>query len=454
MQHNGMILCDFCFSQIENEGVCPECGLSHQNYTHEVGILPPGTKLNEKYVIGRLLGRGGFGATYLAYSTELNRIVAIKEYFPTGIATRGRGETNLTVISPEKNDVFRKGATKMYEEAETIFKFNNCSNIVSVYEFFYDNATVYFAMEYLEGIDLKNYIYKKGGRISELEIIKVVQGICSALATVHDAGMLHRDISPDNMFICTNGQVKLIDFGSAKQVVTEDANRNYSVVVKQGFAPSEQYTAKGKQGPWTDLYAVGATIYYSLTGKLPPDAMSRVDTPEIVFHPSYGISEGMTRIIDKCMKIKIDERYQSAYELLEDINALGGYDVSLGGSDYVNPIYRGVREQDIRGQNIDFGQSGNTSQGTQKSGYNPMNEGLNSAIRNSQLISAHNSEYRLQLTSERKEAESLGFFKGIMLGLSLGIIMVASIITVFIITSGNSSSTFDEPLNSVENYGG
>ncbi len=424
MQYQGMTLCDFCFSRIETEGVCPHCGLSHQNYTHEVGILPPGTNLDGKYIIGRLLGRGGFGATYLAFSSERNCVVAIKEYFPAGISTRGRGEVNVTVLSRDKQEVFKKGATKLYEEAQTVFRFNTCKNIVSVFEFFYANATVYFAMEYLEGIDLKNYIQKKGGRISEPELVKVIQGMCEALKVVHGADTLHRDISPDNIMICTDGEVKLFDFGSAKQVVNEEANRNYSVVVKQGFAPAEQYTAKGKQGPWTDLYAVGATMYYALTGQIPPDAMSRYDTPDIVFHPAYGISPGIARIIDKCMKLRIEDRYQSAEELLADINALGIAADMVGGEEYVNEYDNtaGVAGQSegIDIGEIDFG--------------NP-----------SQLVNSNPSEYRMRLVADKKAAESSGFFKGLMLGMSLAAFILTAMIAVLLILGNNPFEKDETP---------
>ena len=127
-----------------------------------------------------------------------------------------------------------------------------------------------------------------------------MRGVCNALVAVHSTQTLHRDISPDNIFICTNGEVKLIDFGAAKQVVGEYAQQNYSVVVKQGFAPAEQYKSNGRQGVWTDIYAVGASIYYALTGKIPMDAVNRIDNPEIVFDNSVRISPQFAEIIKKC----------------------------------------------------------------------------------------------------------------------------------------------------------
>ncbi|MBE6704359.1 MAG: serine/threonine protein kinase [Ruminococcaceae bacterium] len=446
MQYQGMNLCDFCFTQIaEGVGVCPHCGLSHETYRLEAGLLPPGTNLNGKYIIGRLLGRGGFGATYLAYSSERNSVVAIKEYFPTGIATRAKDEERVSVLSPDKQDVYKKGASKMYEEAKTIFKFKACKNIVSVYEFFYANSTVYFSMEYLDGIDLKNYITKKGGRLTEQEVVAIVKGVCEALMTVHSAQILHRDISPDNIFICTNGEIKLIDFGSAKQVVSEEAKRNYSVVVKQGFAPAEQYTSKGKQGVWTDLYAVGATMYYALTGHVPPDAMSRVDNPNINIDPAYGITPGLVRIIDRCLRVKIEERYQSAVELFNDINALGTGIITVGGREYVNPVYNYNSVVDLQGQNISFMQPDPGPVNQQTEGYNPLAGQIPNS--QSQVMTSNQSYYpasNLVIAAEKKKSESNGMFKGIMIGLAILAVVLIAIIAVLMITGNGDNDNSDQ----------
>ena len=340
MQLMGVNYCDFCFSPLMPGQQCTACGLTHENYKASAGLLKPGTNLMGKYIIGRALGRGGFGVTYVAFSAEKRRPVAIKEFFPTGIACRGDDDEHITIVSKNELENFQKGAARFFEEAQTLSKFNMVRNIVSVYEFFHANDTAYYAMEYLDGIDLKGYASKKGGRITPQEAMTVLRCVCDALVSVHSTGTLHRDISPDNIFICTDGTVKLIDFGAAKQVISE-RSQNLSVILKQGFAPLEQYKKDGNQGMWTDIYALGATIYYSLTGKIPDDPMSRLENPDIVFDPSLNIPQGLVDIINKCLKVRIEDRYQSAMEVLEAMSALNIEYAPLG-EGYVQEIFNGT----------------------------------------------------------------------------------------------------------------
>ncbi|MBE7051374.1 MAG: serine/threonine protein kinase [Ruminococcaceae bacterium] len=423
MHYKGVDLCDFCFEPVTPGTVCSNCGLTHETYHAEVGLLMPGTNILGKYIIGRVLGRGGFGATYLAYSSEKNSVVAIKEYYPTGIATRAKGEEEITIISDDKRNVFEKGARRFFDEAKTISKFNSNKNVVSVYEFFYSNNTVYYSMEYLKGIDLKGYVSKKGHRLSEPEAVAIMKGICDALVTVHSTQTLHRDISPDNIFICTNGDVKLIDFGAAKQVLG-NSQQTYSVVVKQGFAPLEQYKSSGKQGVWTDIYAVGASAYYSLTGKVPPDAMTRFENPQIDFDPELGISQNFINIIEKCMQPRVEDRYQSAIELLADINDINTGSVSVGGDEYVQPIYSGIR-QELHGSDVKFGEIPNS--------YNSANNSHQSYPPSGGPYTHSSYEYpmsyyeRMQAEKEAKSA----MLKGIIIGVC-ALIIVALIIVILV----------------------
>ncbi len=454
MQFKGMNLCDFCFEPIGPGNVCTKCGLSHEKYQAEAGLLMPGTNLLGKYIIGRVLGRGGFGATYLAYSSERDKVVAIKEYYPTGIANRAKGEEKISIVSDDKRKVFEKGANRFFEEAKTMSRFNTNKNVVSVYEFFYANDTVYYSMEYLEGIDLKGYIAKKGGKLSEAEAVTIMRGICDALVAVHSTQMLHRDISPDNIFVCTNGDVKLIDFGAAKQVIG-DAQQVYSVVVKQGFAPAEQYKSNGKQGVWTDIYAVGASIYYAVTGKIPTDAMNRVENPEITFDSSLNLSPQFMNIIKKCLQSKIEDRYQSAIELLGALGELNVQEVVIGGADYVQTIYNGV-SSGLQGAAVNFG--GNNGgmpqsqiQAQPQTGYNPYVN--NSHYPNSQIPPQNmtyypqsgypqsqypqsqypqsqypQSQYQVEKYAESKEKS--GMLKGLIIGVAALIIVALLIILI------------------------
>lgn len=438
MQFKGMNLCDFCFEPINPGGVCTKCGLSHDNYHAEAGLLLPGTNLLGKYIIGRVLGRGGFGATYLAYSSEKDRVVAIKEYYPTGIANRAKGEEKISIVSDDKRKIFEKGANRFFEEAKTMSRFNTNKNVVSVYEFFYANDTVYYSMEYLEGIDLKGYIEKKGGKLSEAEAVTVMRGICDALVAVHSTQTLHRDISPDNIFVCTNGNVKLIDFGAAKQVIG-DAQQVYSVVVKQGFAPAEQYKSNGKQGVWTDIYAVGASIYYAVTGKIPADAMNRVENPEITFDPSLNLSPQFISIIKKCLQSRIEDRYQSAIELLGALNALNVQNVPLGGLDYVQSVYNGVTSG-LQGGSVDFGGADVSGTPMPQTGYNPyanvapqnMTQYNPSGYPQSQYPQ---SQYPYsQYPQSQHEAEKSGIMKGLIIGISSLIIIVLIVVLIVTLT--------------------
>lgn len=447
MQYKGLNLCDFCFEPMVTEDVCTRCGLSHESYHAEAGLLMPGTNLLGKYIIGRVLGRGGFGATYLAYSSERDEVVAIKEYYPTGIANRAKGEEKISIVSDDKRKVFEKGANRFFKEAKTMSRFNTNKNVVSVYEFFYANDTVYYSMEYLEGIDLKSYIAQKGGKLSEAEAVTIMKGVCEALVAVHSTQTLHRDISPDNIFICTNGDVKLIDFGAAKQVIG-DAQQVYSVVVKQGFAPAEQYKSNGKQGVWTDIYAVGASIYYAVTGKIPTDAINRVENPEITFDSSLNLSQKFIEIIKKCLQSRIEDRYQSAIELLGALDELGVKNIKIGGSNYIQKIYNGV-SSGLQGSSVNFEGNGGYAQQTPpqpQTGYNPYIN--NSHYPGSQIppqnISYYpqsgypqsqypQSQYQVQKYAESKEKS--GMLKGILIGAAALIIVVLLIILIINLTS-------------------
>lgn len=320
MNIKGKKICDNCFYDIKNEP-CSNCGYKKSQYHPEAGILPVGTVLKQRYHIGLVLGRGGFGVTYKAYDMQMEKIVAIKEYYPNGIAHRDTGTTQMTLTDATQKESFNTGAEKFFEEAKTVSRFNGNPNIVSVYEFFYENSTVYYVMEYLEGCDLKHYIKEQGGKISEEQVMTILNVITDALFITHNLNVMHRDISPDNIYISRNGEVKLIDFGAARQVIAEQS-KSLSVILKQGFAPLEQYQRKGKQGPWTDIYALGATCLYALTGKVPDDATERIENPSIGEAVEYGIDEKLWKVLEKCLSVRTVDRYQSVLELKEALKEI------------------------------------------------------------------------------------------------------------------------------------
>lgn len=313
---NGKKLCKHCFKEVQN-GRCTQCS-SVSNSTKYPTALNEGEILAGRYVVGKVLGKGGFGITYLCYDSKEQKRVAVKEYLPDSFTHRNKGESMVSTYGGESEEYFKVGVKNFYEEAKMVSRFNGNPNIISVYEFFFENNTTYFVMEYLDGIDLKRYITDSGGKIPESEALYVAMKISEALMIVHSTGILHRDISPDNIFICYDGSVKLIDFGAARQVVGE-ASKSLSVILKQGFAPLEQYQKKGKQGPWTDIYALGATLYYAMTGEVIDDAMSRINDDEI---EPKGISSEFLNVLRKMLAVKIEDRCQSTFELKERLNSL------------------------------------------------------------------------------------------------------------------------------------
>lgn len=313
---SGKSLCQSCFEEIVSEP-CPKCGFSESSYTPELSELPCGSVLQGRYAVGRVMGKGGFGITYLAYDTKLDRKIAIKEYFPRDFAWRSSDAATVTMHSGSDPDTFKNGAQKFYDEARLIAKFNGSSAIVNVLDFFYENSTAYYSMEYLEGKTIKDHISKNGTMTAE-QVKHIAEEIAAALTATHGANILHRDVSPDNIMLCSDGKIKLIDFGAARRVISE-MSQNFSVILKPGFAPLEQYRKNGNQGPWTDIYSLGTTLYYCLTGKIPDDPMSRTENDGEFTSGLMSVDESLRSIIKKAAALKIEDRYGSADELLNDL---------------------------------------------------------------------------------------------------------------------------------------
>jgi len=267
-------LCLACMDSDEVDVTCPKCGRPAEWKADSALHLPPGVKLREQYLIGRALGHGGFGITYLGWDTDLARKTAIKEYMPNGVAGRASGATAVTPFSANTQTEFDWGLEKFMDEARVLARFHNHSGIVSVITFFRANGTAYLVMEYLDGTTFEDFLKRRSGRITWETAMRVINPILDALSAVHAEGILHRDISPDNIYLTRTGQVKLIDFGAARNALGQKS-RNLSIILKEGYAPEEQYRTSGMQGPWTDVYAVGATLYHALTGRIPAPALDR-----------------------------------------------------------------------------------------------------------------------------------------------------------------------------------
>lgn len=321
---NGSI-CESCFEEISSEP-CPRCGFSRSDYAPETMILPCGSMLQDRYAVGMVIGRGSFGITYLAFDTKLERKLAIKEYCPQNIAGRYLGTVSVEVSHKDMSEAFKAGAEKFYNEARIVAKLNDNPGIVSIYDFFYENNTAYYSMEFLDGTTLKEYIKEKG-LLSVEEAISIGKKIASALASAHSMNVLHRDVSPDNVIICGDGKIKLIDFGAARQLVAE-ASQSLSVLLKPGFAPLEQYQKKGRQGPWTDIYSLGMTLFYGLTGITPEDPMSRFEDDSEFEAGIQSIPEALRDIIRKAAMWKIEDRYQDISEFKKDLDSISERNLS------------------------------------------------------------------------------------------------------------------------------
>ena len=285
-------LCPNCMREMpEDSEKCPFCGFDlkgdKQENTH---ALKPYTILQGKYLVGNVIGEGGFGITYIGYDLNLEIRIAVKEFYPNGFVTRESGVTSMvTNYTNSDTGQYEKWKESFVREARSLAKFSDLPGIVHVRDFFQENNTAYIVMEFVEGETLKAHLKTCGGKISAGEAFGMMRPVIQSLARVHNAGIIHRDISPDNIMIQNGGTVKLIDFGAARDFGSED-EKSLSVLLKPGFAPEEQYRSKGNQGPWTDVYALCATIYRCITGEKPPESMERMREDTLKKPSSYGIN--------------------------------------------------------------------------------------------------------------------------------------------------------------------
>ena len=308
--------CYQCMNEYnESYDMCPYCGYEKNTPAKEMYFLQPGTVIAERYEIGVSVGSGGFGITYKAWDRVLSKVVCVKEYYPVGIVNRIPGEQVVIIYGGSKEREFSNGKVRFLEEAQNMAKFNTHPHIVNVYDFFECNRTAYIVMEYLEGVNFKEYIRAQGGKLPVDKAVEVTCDILDALEEVHKNNILHRDISPDNIFICNDGRTKLIDFGAARFSSTEDV-KTRSVILKPGFAPPEQYQSKSIQGPWTDVYAVAATLYRAITGNVPEESVNRTEE-DLLAEPkkfSDEVTDSLNNAIMRAMALLPTLRFQTAKE--------------------------------------------------------------------------------------------------------------------------------------------
>ncbi len=309
--------CLSCFNSLDGEEKCPHCG-SYQNKHKKIEQgLVPGTELNDRYLIGEVLGFGGFGITYKVFDTKLNQILAIKEYFPTSLSTRVPNTEDLIIY---KENEFQTGKKKFIEEAKNTGKFFGSKNIVSVFEYFEENNTAYYVMEYLDGISLKDFLSQNGNKLDVQTSVDIITGILDGLDEIHGVGLTHCDMTLDNIMLTLDGRTVIIDLGAAKYSNLKSVNED--IVVKMGYSPPEQYQGNGNVGAYTDMYAVGAMLYKLLTGALPDESLDRKEK-ETLKKPSEivdDIPENIDRLCIKALALNSELRIQTAEQFRAGLN--------------------------------------------------------------------------------------------------------------------------------------
>nr|AGS53140.1 serine/threonine protein kinase [uncultured bacterium contig00040] len=343
-------ICMGCFAERPpGATVCPACGYSEASREDSPYQLQPRTVLAGKYLIGRILGEGGFGITYMGLDTNLDMKVAVKEYYPAGFVSRtSTASCTVTTFGGEKGEMFAKGRDRFVDEAKRLAKFRTLPGIVMVYDFFPANGTAYIVMEYVEGMTLKAYLAQLGGRMPADMVFNLMTPVFTSLAEVHKTGLIHRDISPDNIMLTHEGTLKLLDFGAAREF--DDANRSLSVMLKPGYAPSEQYSTRGVQGPWTDVYALSATIYKMLTGATPDESMERIIQDRLAPPSAYGVMlpPHQEAALMRGLAVSVHNRFQTVGELYAALVQGAGFSGSGSAVGYTGSIDGVLRSGDTQ----------------------------------------------------------------------------------------------------------
>ena len=295
---------------------CPHCGFDpraqQDNY-----VLPCGTVLSGHYVVGKVLGQGGFGITYIGYDLSLQRRVAIKEFYPKGQASRfiAMGSSLQWASDGVSQTVHTTGMDSFLREAQKMAKVDDIPEVVGVRECFRENDTAYIIMDYIEGKTLLSVLKEKGPMPWE-KAKDIFLPAISAMEKVHQAGLVHRDLSPDNLMLTAKG-VRILDLGAAKDL-SSGSGASSAQVAKGGFSPMEQYTQRGGSGPWSDVYAMAATIYYTLTGVLPPNAIDRMEKDNLDWKllSQRGVPANVISALQKAITVSAKSRTQSMAEFL------------------------------------------------------------------------------------------------------------------------------------------
>ena len=343
------VKCVACFKELDGQPVCPYCGTDQAEDNRrrkKANALPAMATLAKRYQLGKMLGAGGFGITYLAKDIPTGKLLAVKEFYPAAICSRSESGR---VLPKRSEDTFAKSVRHFYEEAKVLFALNSCHYVAKVEGFFEENNTAYIVMEYVHGETLKQYAKNNGGTISYGQAKKITVQVALALSEVHSAGIVHSDISPSNIMMDEKEDVKLIDFGASRSFLHEN-DKSLTIQLKPGFAPPEQYSGSNMElGPWTDIYALACTFYLLVTGHMPPAATDRQGGAVVKSMAEYNVQaeEKTERSITKAMELDYRKRYKTADEFIADFSNYqepGTTDVveqsvpSIGGKGFMDKI--------------------------------------------------------------------------------------------------------------------
>ena len=318
--------CVNCFAPLAGGPFCGHCGFDNGAYQPEPHHLRPGTVLCGRYVIGRAMGQGGFGITYAGFDTNMNRRVAIKEFYPNGFASRDASQTAVVTCTGTGNiaENYRLGVNKCIQEARSLAQLDDIPGVVRGLDQFQANNTAYIIMEFVEGVTLSDYLRRLPQRPDFRQAVELLFPIGNALQKVHERGYVHRDVSPDNIMINSKGELRLLDFGAVKMVVSDDGGKTEHPIIKRGFSPMEMYSTDGEIGPWSDEYAYCATLYYMITGYKVDEPTRRIYDDTIDANLANVVTDEQREVLKKGLALQPNARYLDIKVLLDQLNLFRG----------------------------------------------------------------------------------------------------------------------------------
>lgn len=313
-------LCMNCFSVKGPYEVCRYCGYVEGTPPEQPHYLRPGTVLKGHFIVGTAIGVGGFGITYKCYDATLGVIVAIKEFFPVGLVNRSPGEMKVGLLSGENEKQYKNQIKRFLMEAQSIAQFGKANDIVNVFDYFEENNTAYIVMEYIDGVLLKDYLEKQGALSPDIAMT-IIEPVVEALKKIHASGIIHRDISPDNIFIAGEDSVKVFDFGAAI-LNDESGAKEGEKVIKVGYSAPEQYRDSAGQGYFTDIYSIGAILYQMITGQKPIESTEREYKDELKspLELGFDIEPNLDRAIMEALAVQPALRFQGIQQFDDAIN--------------------------------------------------------------------------------------------------------------------------------------